>query len=122
MLTTVPVPDTPTVAGLATSFGSGAMTNSINEILGAELLFLIGTNTTEAHPVIGYKMKQAKQAGAKLIVVDPRRTELAEEADYWLQIKPGTDIPLLNSIMHIIIKRTSTIRSLSKSAQRTLKP
>ena len=48
--------------------------------------------------MIGYKMKQAKQAGAKLIVVDPRRTELAEEADYWLQIKPGTDIPLLNSI------------------------
>ncbi len=80
------------------------MTNSINEILGAELLFLIGTNTTEAHPVIGYKMKQARRKGAKLIVVDPRRTELAEEADYWLQIKPGTDIPLLNGIMHVIIK------------------
>jgi len=92
------------VAGLATSFGSGAMTNSINEILGAELLFLIGTNTTEAHPVIGYKMKQARRKGAKLIVVDPRRTELAAEADYWLQIKPGTDIPLLNAIMHVIIK------------------
>jgi formate dehydrogenase alpha subunit len=92
------------VAGLATSFGSGAMTNSINEILGAELLFLIGTNTTEAHPVIGYKMKQAKRAGTKLIVIDPRRTELAEEADYWLQLNPGTDIPLLNGIMHIIIK------------------
>jgi len=80
------------------------MTNSINEVLGAELLFLIGTNTTEAHPIIGYKMKQAKRAGAKLIVVDPRRTELAEEADYWLQINPGTDIPLLNAIMHVIIK------------------
>lgn len=92
------------MAGLATSFGSGAMTNSINEILGAELLFLIGTNTTEAHPVIGYKMKQARRKGAKLIVVDPRRTELAAEADYWLQIKPGTDIPLLNAIMHVIIK------------------
>lgn len=92
------------MAGLATSFGSGAMTNSINEILEAELLFLIGTNTTEAHPVIGYKMKQAKRKGAKLIVVDPRRTELAEEADYWLRLKPGTDIPLLNGIMHVIIK------------------
>ena len=46
------------------------------------------------------------------------RTELAEEADYWLQIKPGTDIPLLNGIMHVIIKEGSTIRSLSKSAQR----
>lgn len=54
--------------------------------------------------MIGYKMKQARRKGAKLIVVDPRRTELAEEADYWLQIKPGTDIPLLNGIMHVIIK------------------
>jgi formate dehydrogenase alpha subunit len=92
------------VAGLATSFGSGAMTNSINEILNADLLFLIGTNATTAHPIIGYKMKQAKRAGAKLIVVDPRRTELAEEADYWLQLNPGTDIPLLNGMMHVIIK------------------
>jgi formate dehydrogenase alpha subunit len=92
------------VAGLATTFGSGAMTNSIAEIDGAELMMLIGTNTTEAHPVIGYKMRQRKRQGAKLIVVDPRRIELAEEADYWLQIKPGTDIPLLNGLMHIIIK------------------
>jgi len=93
------------VAGLATSFGSGAMTNSINEITThAQLMLLIGTNTTEAHPVIGYKMRQAKRRGAKLIVVDPRRIDLAEEADYWLQIKPGTDIPFLNGLMHIIIK------------------
>jgi len=92
------------VAGLATSFGSGAMTNSINEILGADLLLLFGTNTTVAHPIIGYKMKQAKRRGAKLIVVDPRRTELAEEADYWLRLNPGTDIPLANGIMHVIIK------------------
>lgn len=92
------------MAGLATSFGSGAMTNSISEIAGAELLLLIGTNTTEAHPVIGYKMRQAARRGAKLIVVDPRRIELAEEADYWLRIQPGTDIPLLNGLMHIIIK------------------
>lgn len=79
------------------------MTNSIGEIDGAELLFLIGTNTTEAHPVIGYKMRQAARKGAKLIVADPRRIELAEEADIWLQLKPGTDIPMLNGIMHIII-------------------
>jgi formate dehydrogenase alpha subunit len=93
------------VAGLATSFGSGAMTNSINEITtDAQLMMLIGTNTTEAHPVIGYKMRQAKRNGAKLIVVDPRRIDLAEEADYWLRIKSGTDIPFLNGLMHIIIK------------------
>lgn len=80
------------------------MTNAINEITtDAELLFLIGTNTTEAHPVIGYKMRQAARKGAKLIVVDPRRTDLAAEADYWLRIKPGTDIPLLNGLMHIIL-------------------
>ena len=61
---------------------------------------LIGTNTTEAHPVIGYKMRQAARRGAKLIVVDPRRIDLAEEADYWLQIRPGTDIPFVNGLMH----------------------
>lgn len=80
------------------------MTNSIGEIDGAELMFLIGTNTTEAHPVIGYKMRQAARRGAKLIVADPRRIELAEEADFWLRLRPGTDIPMLNGLMHIIIK------------------
>lgn len=81
------------------------MTNSINEITtDAELMMLIGTNTTEAHPVIGYKMRQAARRGAKLIVVDPRRIDLAEEADYWLQIRPGTDIPFVNGLMHIIIE------------------
>ena len=80
------------------------MTNSINEITNdAQLLMLIGTNTTEAHPIIGYKMRQAARKVAKLIVVDPRRIDLAEEADYWLRIKPGTDIPFLNGLMHIII-------------------
>lgn len=93
------------MAGLATTFGSGAMTNSINEITtDAELMMLIGTNTTEAHPVIGYKMRQAARRGAKLIVVDPRRIDLVDDADYWLQIKPGTDIPFLNGLMHIIIE------------------
>ncbi len=92
------------MAGLATTFGSGAMTNSISEIDDAELMLLVGTNTTEAHPVIGYKMRQAARKGAKLIVIDPRRIELAEEADHWLQLKPGTDIPLLNGLMHVIIK------------------
>ncbi len=79
------------------------MTNPIADIDQAELLFLIGTNTTEAHPVIGYRMLRARRRGARLIVVDPRRTELAELADHWLQIKPGTDIALLNGLMHIIL-------------------
>ena len=81
------------------------MTNPINEITDeAELLFLIGTNATEAHPVIGYKMRQAARRGAKMVVCDPRRIDLVDEADHWLQLKPGTDIPLLNGLMHIIIK------------------
>lgn len=81
------------------------MTNAINEITTeAELMFLIGTNTTEAHPVIGYKMRQAARNGCKLVVCDPRHIDLVDEADYWLRQKPGTDIPLLNGLMHIIIK------------------
>ena len=81
------------------------MTNPIYEITEeAELMLLIGTNATEAHPVIGYKMRQAARNGAKMIVCDPRRIDLVDEADHWLQIKPGTDIPLINGMMHIIIK------------------
>lgn len=93
------------MAGLATTFGSGAMTNPISDILNeAEMMLLIGTNTTEAHPVIGYKMRQAARKGCKLVVCDPRHIDLVDEADYWIQHKPGTDIPLLNGLMHIIIK------------------
>lgn len=79
------------------------MTNSIEEILGADLLFVIGSNATEAHPIIGNKMKQAVKAGTKLIVADPRETELAKMADIWLQLKPGSDIALINGLMNIII-------------------
>ncbi len=93
-----------TVAGLALSFGSGAMTNSFEDILNTDLLFVIGCNATEAHPMVGAKILQAAQKGTKMVVVDPRRTELADRADYFLQIKSGTDIPLMNGLMHIIIK------------------
>ena len=79
------------------------MTNSIGEIVGNEVLFIIGSNATEAHPIIGNKMKQAHLRGAKLIVVDPRRTELAEHAHLWLRLKPGTDNALVNGILHTII-------------------
>ncbi len=89
---------------MATSFGSGAMTNSIGEIEFNEVLFIIGSNATEAHPIIGNKMKRAAAVrGAKLIVVDPRRTELVDHSTIWLQLTPGTDIALINGLMHIII-------------------
>lgn len=80
------------------------MTNSIGEIEGSDVLFVIGSNTTEAHPIIGNKMKRAVQNGTKLIVVDPRETELAYMADIWLPINSGTDAALINGLMHIIVK------------------
>lgn len=66
-------------------------------------IFLIGANPTEAHPVIGAKMRQALNKGVKLVVADPRRTDFAAKADVWLQLKPGTDVALLNGMMNIII-------------------
>ncbi len=80
------------------------MTNSIAEIENAEALFIIGSNTTETHPVIGYRVKMAKSKGASLIVVDPRRIDLAEYADLFLQLRPGTNEALLNGIIHVIIQ------------------
>jgi len=94
----------PTVAGLATSFGSGAMTNSIQEIRDAKVLFVTGSNTTEAHPVISYYMKQAVKNGATLIVSDPRRIDLCEWATVYVQQKVGTDVAYLNGLMHIILR------------------
>lgn len=92
------------MAGLAAAFGSGAMTNSFEDIMETELIMLIGSNTTESHPVAGYKIKQAVKKGAKLIVIDPRNIELASYADLHLQLKPGTNLPLLNAMAHVIIE------------------
>lgn len=93
-----------TVAGLAATLGSGAMTNSNAEVLDSDVILVTGSNTTETHPVIGSFMKQAKAKGAKLIVIDPRRIELAEYADVFLQISPGTNVAIFNAIMHVIIE------------------
>jgi len=95
------------VAGLATSFGSGAMTNSIEDISNeAKGYFVIGSNTTEQHPVIGMRIRQAvKQRGAVLIIADPRRITLTEFATVHLQHKPGTDNALVNGLMSIIINK-----------------
>ena len=92
------------MAGLATVFGSGAMTNSIPEIENHDVIFVIGSNTTETHPIIGLKMKKAVRRGAELIVVDPRKIDLVRFSSLWLQHRPGTDVALLNSIMHVIVK------------------
>lgn len=84
-------------------FGAGAMTNSIDEIRDSEMMFVIGSNTTEAHPIIAMEMKRARQRGAKLVVADPRKIWLAEMADLHLQLKPGTDVWLLSAIAHVIV-------------------
>jgi len=93
----------PTVAGLAQSFGSGAMTNSINEIPDAACIFAIGTNTTSAHPVIAAKMKEAVRKGAKLIVANPKEVDLCRFADIFLQQKPGTDVALMMGMARVIL-------------------
>ncbi len=80
------------------------MTNSIREVLDSDLVFVIGSNTTETHPVIGAHIRQAiRRNGTKLIVADPRRIDIAEEADLYLAIAPGTNIALLNAMMKVIV-------------------
>jgi formate dehydrogenase major subunit len=93
----------PSVVGLAMSFGSGAMTNSFADFAKAKMIFAIGTNMTEAHPVAGTFVKNAVHNGAELFVADPRRIELADIADLHMQIKVGSDIALLNGIMHVLL-------------------
>jgi formate dehydrogenase alpha subunit len=93
----------PTVAGLAQSFGSGAMTNSIGDIADAACILAIGTNTTEAHPVIGFNVKKAVCRGTKLMVADPRQIHLVQFADIWLRHKSGSDIALLMGMMKVIV-------------------
>lgn len=93
----------PTVAGLAQSIGSGAMTNSINEIQNCATMFAIGTNTTSAHPVIASKMKEAVKNGGKLIVANPQQIELCRFADVFLQHKPGTDVALIMGMVKVIL-------------------
>jgi len=95
----------PSVAGLAQSLGSGAMTNSIEEISDAASIFAIGTNTTESHPVIGLKIKEAKRNGAKIIVANPLKIDLCKFADIWLQHKVGTDVALLMGICKVIVDK-----------------
>ena len=79
------------------------MTNSISEIRDTELMFVIGSNTTEAHPIIAMEMKRAVRRGSKLIVADPRAIWMAGIADKHLQLRPGTDVWLLNAMAHVIV-------------------
>ncbi len=94
----------PSAAGMRESFGTGAATNSFADVEGADLLLIVGANATEAHPIVGARVKQAALRGATLIVIDPRRTELAAIADLHLQVRPGANVPLFNALACAIVE------------------
>ena len=91
------------MAGLATTFGSGALTTSIKDINAAKCILAIGTNTTDAHPIIGMNIRRATRQGTKLIVANPLEIGLVRDADLWLQHRPGTDVALLMGMMKVIV-------------------
>ena len=92
------------VAGLQLAIGSTAMSNAIAEMPDLECFMVIGSNTTETHPVIATFLKQAvRKHGARLIVVDPRQTEMTRFAELWLREKPGTDTALFNAMAQVIV-------------------
>ena len=99
------------MAGLAQTFGSGAMTNPISEISGAKCILAIGTNTTDAHPVIGWEIKQAARKGAELIVANPREIALVRDASLFLQYRPGTDVALIMGICRLILEENLADKS-----------
>jgi len=94
-----------TVAAAALCFGEGAMSNSISDFTRADMLFIIGSNTTECHPIIGrYVLQAVKSGNTRLIVADPRITLLAKKATLHMRQRPGSDVALLNAMMHVILE------------------
>jgi len=93
----------PTALGMQRAFGTGAATNSIEDLSQAHTIMVIGANPTDAHPVTGARIKQEVMKGKPLIVVDPRRIELARFARHHLQLRPGTNVALLNLFMHYLV-------------------
>lgn len=94
----------PTAYGMQHSFGMGAATNSIDDLNQTEFILLIGANPTAAHPVTGAKIKQKVMKGTPLVVLDPVKTELARFADYHIQLRPGTNVAVLNMMAYFIIE------------------
>jgi formate dehydrogenase major subunit len=106
----------PTALGMQRAFGTGAATNSVEDIKYTDCIMIIGANPTDAHPVTGAKLKQFAMSGKTSIVIDPRRTEMAKYATYHLQLKPGTNIALLNMMLYYIIsERKATLIFVHRS-------
>lgn len=116
----------PSVAGLSASFGSGAMTNSIDDLEQATCILVIGSDTTSQHPLIARRITRAKERGASLIVADPRAIHISHQADILLPLYPGSEVALLNALIKVILdfsledldfiaRRTEGIESLKTS-------
>ncbi len=93
----------PSAAGLGQVLGTGAATNSFADIERAGMLLVVGANPTENHPIVGARIRQRARAGVPLVVIDPRRTELADEATVHLAPRLGTNLPLLQAMAHVIL-------------------
>ncbi|MBL0340363.1 MAG: formate dehydrogenase subunit alpha [Bacteroidetes bacterium] len=93
----------PTALGMQRTFGTGAATNSVVDLKYTDCIMVIGANPTDAHPVTGAKLKQFAMKGKPSIVIDPRRTEMARYATYHLQLRPGTNVAMLNMLLYFII-------------------
>lgn len=93
-----------TVTGMMETLGASAATNSLQDLDETKLMMVVGANPTESHPVVGARIKQRQRRGVPLIVIDPRRTELARLADLHLQLRPGTNVALLNAIGQVCAK------------------
>ncbi len=91
------------VSALLEGIGSGAVSNPVMDVTRADVIVIIGANPTVNHPVAATWIKNAVKLGAKLVVLDPRRSELARHAHRYLQFKPDTDVALLNAMMHVIV-------------------
>jgi formate dehydrogenase alpha subunit len=92
-----------TVAGMQEVIGTGAATNSLADIDLAKMILVVGCNPTEGHPVTGARIKRAARRGTRLVVIDPRKIELTRYAEVHLQLRPGTNVAVLNGLAHVII-------------------
>ncbi|MFP5368215.1 MAG: molybdopterin-dependent oxidoreductase, partial [Actinomycetes bacterium] len=94
----------PSAAGLAATFGLGGGTNPFDDLDRCDAVLLVGANPTAAHPVVGARIFQRVMDGARLVVVDPRRTYLARHADVHLRPRPGTNVAVFNGLAHVLVR------------------
>ena len=106
--------------GYKLSLGADGPPGSYDDLDHADVFLVIGSNMADCHPILFLRMIDRVKAGAKLIVVDPRRTATADKADLFLQVAPGTDLALLNGLLHLIVEAGRTRRRVHRRAHRGL--